>query len=110
MVTAVAMASISDRSPIMKSTAFRPRRIAAALLTLAALGSSAAAFAQDASPAGKTRAQVQEELVQAEAQGIVPSSRGDYPPSAYTIARNRVLYQIHTGGDAAPAESAITSN
>jgi len=43
--------------------------------------------------AGKTRAEVRAELVQAEAQGLVPISKNDYPPTPLTIARNRAEYQ-----------------
>lgn len=94
----------------MQRTIFSSRRMAAVLLAAATLGAHAAAFAQDASAADKTRAQVRQELVQAEAQGLLPSSRGDYPPSAQTIARNRQLYQIRTQGEAPPAANASVSN
>ncbi|KLU20532.1 hypothetical protein EOS_41080 [Caballeronia mineralivorans PML1(12)] len=42
---------------------------------------------------GKTRAQVREELVEAQRMGLVPSSKTDYPPSAATIARNQARFQ-----------------
>jgi hypothetical protein len=44
--------------------------------------------------AGKTRAEVRAELVQAEAQGLLPTSKNDYPPSPQEIARNQAEYQI----------------
>jgi len=64
-----------------------------------------AAFAQSADPsvaaalpsaspdAGATRAEVRAELVQAEAQGLLPTSNNDYPPTPEMIARNRAEYQ-----------------
>lgn len=42
---------------------------------------------------GKTRAEVRAELVQAEAQGLLPVSKNDYPPTPQTIARNQAEYQ-----------------
>jgi len=42
---------------------------------------------------GKTRAQVRAELLQAEEAGLIPVHRNDYPPSAETIAHNRVRFQ-----------------
>jgi hypothetical protein len=70
-----------------------------ALMTLAATG----AFAAQGMPEsqGKTREQVREELVQARRDGLVPSRRHDYPPSAATIKRNKELYAIAHPGDAA---------
>ncbi|MCX4164229.1 MULTISPECIES: DUF4148 domain-containing protein [Paraburkholderia] len=58
-----------------------------------------AAFAQNVDPGnaavntGKTRAEVRAELIRAEADGLLPVSKTDYPPSAQTIARNRTEYQ-----------------
>ncbi|HDR9059427.1 TPA: DUF4148 domain-containing protein [Burkholderia vietnamiensis] len=71
------------------------RMIAAALLALT-IGTPVAAFAQSAS-AGLTRADVLAELVQAQRDGTVPTSRWDYPPSAPTIERNRELYALGHG-------------
>ncbi|MFP3632419.1 DUF4148 domain-containing protein, partial [Burkholderia sp. SIMBA_045] len=68
---------------------------AAALLALT-IGTPVAAFAQSAS-AGLTRADVLAELVQAQRDGTVPTSRWDYPPSAPTIERNRELYALGHG-------------
>lgn len=39
-----------------------------------------------------THAEVQQQLVHAEAQGLLPSSGTDYPPSARVIARNQRIY------------------
>ncbi len=41
---------------------------------------------------GKTRAEVRAELLQAEEAGVIPVHKNDYPPSAETIARNRVRF------------------
>lgn len=46
--------------------------------------------------AGKTRAQAQQELVQAWKDGWLPYNRHDYPPSETTLARNKARYfRIH---------------
>ncbi|HEV3423454.1 MAG TPA: DUF4148 domain-containing protein [Paraburkholderia sp.] len=80
----------------------------AALATMAGamLTFGQAAFAQSADPTGamtppaasantgKTRAEVRAELVQAEAQGLLPVGENNYPPTAQQIARNREIYQI----------------
>ncbi|WP_345817449.1 DUF4148 domain-containing protein (plasmid) [Paraburkholderia sp. PREW-6R] len=56
------------------------------------------AFAQS-STAGLTRAEVIAQLRQAQAQGLVPARKDDYPPSEATIERNRELYAIQHGSD-----------
>lgn len=58
------------------------------------------AFAQS-SPSGLTHAEVIAQLQQAQAQGLVPTPKNDYPPSAATIARNREVYAIQHGTDGA---------
>ncbi|HGO6129137.1 MULTISPECIES: DUF4148 domain-containing protein [Burkholderia cepacia complex] len=59
------------------------------------IGYSSAATSQIGSPArGKTRAEVYAELIQAQKDGLIPSSKSDYPPSEATIRRNRELYQL----------------
>lgn len=45
---------------------------------------------------GKTRAQVQQELVQARHDGVVPSSNTQYPPNDATIARNKEVHAAAT--------------
>lgn len=64
------------------------------VIALATLGLSfgPSAFAQSSS-SELTRADVRAQLIQAESQGLVPSGRIDYPPSARTIARNRAIYE-----------------
>ena len=42
---------------------------------------------------GKTRAQVQTELLEAERAGTVPIHKNEYPPSVETLARNQVRFQ-----------------
>jgi hypothetical protein len=48
------------------------------------------AFAQTS---GVTREQVNQELIQSQAQGLL-AAHNDYPPSARTIARNETIYAI----------------
>ncbi|RDK03253.1 DUF4148 domain-containing protein [Paraburkholderia lacunae] len=74
-------------------------------VAVAALGLSfgATAFAQTASSGSTssalTRAEVVAQLAQAQAEGYLPMSDGDYPPSAATIAHNREIYAIQHGTD-----------
>jgi Domain of unknown function (DUF4148) len=94
----------------MKPAIRSARRFVGGMLAVAALGATLNAFAQDTSPAGKSRAQVRQELIQAEADGVLPNSRNDYPPSTEAIARNRVLYQIRTQGTYASGTPTSASN
>jgi hypothetical protein len=64
--------------------------MAASVPTLA----SAQTMPADSDQPGLTRAQVLADLVNAEREGLVPTTDGDYPPSDRTIARNRELYAI----------------
>ena len=50
-------------------------------------------FAQTTTPE-LTRAEVRAQLVQAEADGLLPVRKNDYPPSPATIARSKQLYAI----------------
>jgi hypothetical protein len=68
------------------------------LLTAVALAAlslpfDANAFAQT-STSGLTRTEVRAQLIKAEADGLVPTHKNDYPPSAQTIARNRDVYAL----------------
>ncbi len=45
-----------------------------------------------AASTGKTRQQVMEELRQAERDGLVPTSRSDYPPSDRLVEMNKERY------------------
>ncbi|WP_321781807.1 DUF4148 domain-containing protein [Burkholderia pyrrocinia] len=56
-----------------------------------------------------TRAEVRQQLIDAEAGGLLPSNRNDYPPSHAEIARNRQLYAIQHP-DAMPTATASTGN
>ncbi|HYS65367.1 MAG TPA: DUF4148 domain-containing protein [Paraburkholderia sp.] len=62
------------------------------------------AFAQTSS-SGLTRAEVRAQLQQAQAEGLVPTSRNDYPPSDAEIARNREIYAIQHGTDGSKTAS-----
>jgi hypothetical protein len=53
--------------------------------------SNATATITQAPQQGKTRAQVVQELIQAQREGLVPSGHADYPPRQATIDRNRAL-------------------
>ncbi|AKM05123.1 MULTISPECIES: DUF4148 domain-containing protein [Burkholderia cepacia complex] len=56
-----------------------------------------------------TRADVRQQLIDAEADGLLPSNRNDYPPSASQIARNRQLHAIQHH-DTMPTATASTGN
>ncbi|MDR6497403.1 hypothetical protein J2785_000545 [Burkholderia ambifaria] len=61
-----------------------------------------AAFAQTQTQ-GKTRAQVVNELKQAQHDGIVPTSKTQYPPTSEIVARNKELHGISVhGGEKKP--------
>ncbi|MCA3783346.1 MAG: DUF4148 domain-containing protein [Burkholderia sp.] len=66
------------------------------------------AFAQS-TQAPITRAEVRQQLIEAEADGLLPVDRNDYPPSHAEIARNRQLYALQHP-DAAPVATASTGN
>ncbi|MFP3605911.1 DUF4148 domain-containing protein [Paraburkholderia sp. SIMBA_053] len=61
------------------------------------------AFAQTS---GFTREQVNQELIQAQAQGLLPT-HNDYPPSARTIARNKAIYAIRHGSEQAGSSNGM---
>ncbi|MXN73995.1 DUF4148 domain-containing protein [Burkholderia sp. 4701] len=72
---------------------------------LASAGIAPNAFAQ-----GKTRADVRQELVQAQHDGTIPSNKHDYPPGPQQIDRNKVLHAISVhGGEQAPGLDAHDS-
>ena len=87
------------------------------LLTAIALAAlslpfGANAFAQT-STSGLTRADVRAQLIEAEADGLVPALKNDYPPSAQTIAHNRELYAIRhqeSAGTASASASALRTS
>ncbi|RQS24408.1 DUF4148 domain-containing protein [Burkholderia sp. Bp8998] len=57
-----------------------------------------AAFAQTQTQ-GKTRTEVINELKQAQHDGVVPTSKTQYPPTAEIVARNKELHgvSVHAG-------------
>ncbi|SAK57525.1 hypothetical protein AWB77_01834 [Caballeronia fortuita] len=61
------------------------------VLLFASLTVGFAALAQ-AQTSGLTSADVKQQLVQAEAQGLLPSNGTNYPPSARAIARNKAIF------------------
>ncbi|MGU8077107.1 DUF4148 domain-containing protein [Burkholderia pyrrocinia] len=70
--------------------------LAAAALTMG--GIAPTAFAQ-----GKTRADVRQELVQAQHEGTIPVSENDYPPSQVRIERKKTLHNVSVhAGERAP--------
>ncbi|RKE38887.1 uncharacterized protein DUF4148 [Paraburkholderia sp. BL23I1N1] len=83
------------------------KRFIALTVAVAALGLSfgSTAFAQSNS-SGLTRAEVVAQLQQAQAEGLVPAPKDDYPPSEAAIARNREIYAIQHPGEAAALKTA----
>ncbi|AOJ83677.1 hypothetical protein WS86_23850 [Burkholderia savannae] len=74
----------------MNTTKLMAWAAAAALTTLAV---APAAFAQ-----GKTRAEVRQDLIRAQHEGIVPAGKNDYPPSPALVERNKQLHAISVHG------------
>src|SRR5258705_4748591 len=68
-----------------------------ALFLLASI-TVAVATQATAQAGGLTRAEVKQQLVQAEAKGLAPSSSVDYPPSQRSIARNRAIFEARHEG------------
>lgn len=67
-----------------------------------------AAFAQTQTQAqGKTRAEVVNELKQAQHDGVVPTSKTQYPPTGEIVARNKELHgvSVHAGEKAPQADN-----
>ncbi|WP_175819009.1 DUF4148 domain-containing protein [Burkholderia sp. BCC0419] len=61
-----------------------------------------AAFAES-QPQGKSRSQVVNELKQAQHDGVVPTSKTQYPPTGEIVARNKELHGISVhGGEQKP--------
>jgi hypothetical protein len=82
------------RSNFSKVTTMK--KLAYILLASLSFGVAAQASAQTS---GLTRADVKQQLVRAEAQGLLPSSGTQYPPNARTIARNRAIYDARYDSD-----------
>ncbi len=73
------------------------------LCVLTLLAASALGIAMEASAQTSvlTRAEVKQQLVSAEAQGLVPSGGVDYPPSAREITRNKEAFARQHEADGA---------
>ncbi|MDR5757136.1 DUF4148 domain-containing protein [Caballeronia sp. LZ035] len=78
------------------------KKLAFVLLASMSLGIAAQASAQTS---GLTRAEVRQQLVQAEAQGVLPSNGVSYPPSAQAMAHNRARYEAQHEGQTNAAAS-----
>ena len=74
--------------------------LAAALSTALVTPAFADSDSTDAGTSGLTRAQVQAQLVQAEAGGIIPAGKNEYPLDQSQISRNRMIYQASHPADA----------
>ncbi|CAB3792265.1 hypothetical protein LMG28688_03469 [Paraburkholderia caffeinitolerans] len=61
-----------------------------------ALGATSAAAQAQSQAQGKTRAEVQQELIQARHDGLTQSSPTRYPPNAQQIAQNKARHQAGT--------------
>jgi hypothetical protein len=85
-----------DKEATMKNSA---RFILAAF----AVAFAGHAFAQTS---GVTREQVNQELIQTQAQGLLPA-HNDYPPSARTIARNKTIYTIRHSSEQAESSNGM---
>ncbi|MBY4711831.1 DUF4148 domain-containing protein [Burkholderia cepacia] len=67
------------------------------------LGMATQAASAQTPTQGKTRTQVVNELKQAQHDGVVPTSKTQYPPSSELIARNKELHGISVhGGEKKP--------
>ncbi|KVH76356.1 DUF4148 domain-containing protein [Burkholderia cepacia] len=67
------------------------------------LGMATQAASAQTQTQGKTRTQVVNELKQAQHDGVVPTSKTQYPPSSELIARNKELHGISVhGGEKKP--------
>lgn len=80
-------------------------------VTVLGLAFGANAFAQTTTH-DVTRADVHAQLVEAQADGLLPVPKNDYPPSAETIARNKELYAIqhhHSASDTASSTGNVTA-
>ncbi|MBN3835428.1 DUF4148 domain-containing protein [Burkholderia sp. Ac-20344] len=82
--------------------------VAAFVVATLSLPFGTQAFAQS-TQAPLTRADVHRQLIDAEADGLLPFNRNDYPLSHAEIARNRQLY-ARQHPDAAPVATAAAGN
>jgi hypothetical protein len=82
--------------------------LSAFVLAALSLPFGTSVYAQSSAP-GLTRAEVRAQLIQAEKEGLLPWSRGDYPPSERTVERNRELYAIRHPSSASTSSASMTS-
>ncbi|AOI75281.1 DUF4148 domain-containing protein [Burkholderia sp. NRF60-BP8] len=67
------------------------------------LGMAAQAAHAQTQMQGKSRSQVVDELKQAQHDGVVPTSKTQYPPTGEIVARNKELHGISVhGGEKRP--------
>jgi hypothetical protein len=78
------------------------KKIATTVIAIFVYASAGTAFADTSAPAGLTRMQVREQIVQAEREGTIPTTDTSYPPSADDIARNKATYEAQFGKSDAP--------
>jgi hypothetical protein len=78
---------------------------AARLFTLSVVAiTMVGALSPAAQAQGKSREQVNHELVQAQHDGVTPTSKTQYPPDANTIARNKQTHAVtRHAGEKAPS-------
>jgi Domain of unknown function (DUF4148) len=79
-------------------------RMTATAIAIFICASASSAFADNSAPPGLTRAQVREQLVQAERDGTIPTTDTSYPPSADDIARNKATYEAQYGKSDSPRQ------
>jgi hypothetical protein len=77
----------------------RSFKLAAALVTAAV---SCSAFSQTTATPAKSRAEVQQELVKAQHDGVIPINKTQYPPNEEQKARNKGVHaaSVHRGEQA----------
>ncbi|MBS2132213.1 DUF4148 domain-containing protein (plasmid) [Burkholderia thailandensis] len=97
VVAAIIVAATAATSAFADGGHGYPNTIAGnPVASTASITSSASMVSQSGSTAqqGKTREQVHQELLQAYHDGVLPTSKHDYPPSPQTIARNKELHNL----------------
>jgi Domain of unknown function (DUF4148) len=83
------------------------KTIAIATVSLLISAFAGSAIAATTAPDGLTRAQVRAQLVEAQRDGVIPTSQNDYPPTASQIAENRAVYQAQFGKSSEPQRWAM---
>ncbi|MDR5794227.1 DUF4148 domain-containing protein [Caballeronia sp. LZ008] len=89
----VTLAAVASSSFADAGHDFPPATTHAASRDNSVADGSAQATDMPVAARGKTRAQVMQELIEAQRAGLVPTSRSDYPPSEATIERNRARFE-----------------